>query len=114
MLAETWQEEFRGKKATLLFSAVAAKDVSGILALLSPLAEQIHICPVDTPRAVSPEELAAALPEGAPPHHCHASFDAALKAAMDSDCPLLIAGSLFLVGEAKAALQGGSFQSSTQ
>ena len=96
------------------FSAVAAKDVSGILHLLSPLAGRIHICPVDTPRAVPPEELAAALPEGAPPHVCHPSLEEALKAALESEDPLLIAGSLFLVGEAKAALQGGSFQSSTQ
>lgn len=114
VLAETWREEFRDRKATLLFSAVAAKDVSGILDLLSPLAGRIHICPVDTPRAVPPEELAAALPEGAPPHVCHPSLEEALKAALESEDPLLIAGSLFLVGEAKAALQGGSFQSSTQ
>ncbi|QJE98332.1 bifunctional folylpolyglutamate synthase/dihydrofolate synthase [Luteolibacter luteus] len=114
VLAETWREEFRDKKATLLFSAVAAKDVSGILEFLSPLAVHIHICPVDTPRAVPPEELAAALPEGAPPHTCHASFNDALKVALEGEGPLLIAGSLFLVGEAKAALQGGSFQSSTQ
>jgi dihydrofolate synthase/folylpolyglutamate synthase len=114
VLVETWREEFRGRKATLLFSAVAAKDVSGILGLLGPLAEHIHICPVDTPRAVPPEELAAALSEGAPPHTCHGSLDEALQAALQGGGPLLIAGSLFLVGEAKAALQGGSFQSSTQ
>lgn len=114
VLAETWHEQFKGRKATLLFSAVAAKDIAGILAPLSPLAERIHICPVDTPRAVPSEELAAALPEGAPPHVCHASFDEAIKAALESEEPVLIAGSLFLVGEAKAALQGGNFQSSTQ
>lgn len=114
VLAETWHEVFRDRKATLLFSAVAAKDVSGILAVLSPLAARIHICPVDTPRAVPAEELATALPEGAAPHSCHASFDEALKAALESEGPLLIAGSLFLIGEAKAALQGGTFQSSTQ
>ena len=114
VLAETWREEFRGRKATLLFSAVAAKDVSGILSLLSPLAERIHICPVDTPRAVPSEELATALPEGAPAHVCHADFASALAAALEGEGPVLIAGSLFLVGEAKAVLQGGSFQSSTQ
>ena len=114
VLASTWKEQFGAKKATLVFSAVAAKDITGILALLAPLAEIIHICPVDTPRAVAPEELAAALPSGAPPHVCHPTFDAALAAAMSGQGIILIAGSLFLVGEAKAALQGGSFQSSTQ
>jgi dihydrofolate synthase/folylpolyglutamate synthase len=114
VLVSTWKEEFGSRKATLLFSAVAAKDISGILALLAPLAETIHICPVDTPRAVAPEELSAALPAGAPPHVCHPSFDAALAAAMAGEGIILIAGSLFLVGEAKAFLQGGSFQASTQ
>ena len=114
VLAETWREQFGAKKATLVFSAVAAKDIAGILEVLSPLAERIHICPVDTPRAVPSEELAAGLPDSAPPHECHASFDAALAAALTGDAPVLVAGSLFLVGEAKARLQGGSFQSSTQ
>ncbi|WP_035614785.1 folylpolyglutamate synthase/dihydrofolate synthase family protein [Haloferula sp. BvORR071] len=115
VLAETWREQFRQRKATLLFSAVAAKDVRGILALLAPLAEKIHICPVDTLRVVPAEELAAQLPEGAPPHVCYSSFEAAWQAVLEEEGgPLLIAGSLFLVGEAKAKLEGGKFQSSTQ
>jgi dihydrofolate synthase/folylpolyglutamate synthase len=116
VLASTWKEQFGSRKATLVFSAVAAKDIAGILALLAPLAEIIHICPVDTPRAAPPEELAAALPPGAPPHVCHPTFEAAFAAAMASEGEqtILIAGSLFLVGEAKAFLQGGTFQPSTQ
>ena len=114
VLASTWKEQFGTRKATLVFSAVAAKDIPGILALLAPLAEVIYICPVDTPRAVAPEELAAALPVGAPPHICHPTFAAAIAAAMTGEGTILIAGSLFLVGEAKAFLQGGSFQASTQ
>lgn len=114
VLAQTWREQFRERKAILIFSAVAAKDVSGILAVLAPLASRIHLCPVDTLRALSAEELAASLPADSPPHECHASFDAAFSAALSGEGPILIAGSLFLVGEAKARLQGGVFQSSTQ
>ena len=114
VLAETWREKYREQKATLVFSAVAAKDVSGMLASLVPLAARIHLCPVDTPRAVPAEELAASLPAKAPPHECHATFNAAFAAALESEGPILVAGSLFLVGEAKARLQGGVFQSSTQ
>jgi dihydrofolate synthase/folylpolyglutamate synthase len=114
VLAQTWREQFRERKAILIFSAVAAKDVSGILALLAPLASRIHLCPVDTLRALSAEELAASLPAEAAPHECHASFDTAFSAALSGEGPILIAGSLFLIGEAKARLQGGVFQSSTQ
>lgn len=114
VLANTWREQYCDRKAVLVFSAVAAKDVSGILALLVPVASRIHFCPVDTPRALPAEELAASLPAGAPPYECHTGFDAAFDAAMLAEGPILVAGSLFLVGEAKARLQGGNFQPSMQ
>jgi dihydrofolate synthase/folylpolyglutamate synthase len=114
VLAETWRQQFGERKATLLFSAVAAKDIAGILELLAPLAERIHLCPVDTPRATPTAELAAALPADAPPVTEHPNFDAAVKAALAGKSPVLIAGSLFLVGEAKAWLEGGEFQASMQ
>ena len=114
VLAAAWRERFGERKAALVFSAVAAKDVAGILSLLAPLAESIHLCPVDTPRAVSPAELAAFLPAGAPAPVLHGSFDAAFEAASAGVAPLLVAGSLYLVGEAKARLDGGVFQGLTQ
>ena len=114
VLANTWREQYCDRKAVLVFSAVAAKDVSGILALLVPVASRIHFCPVDTPRALPVEEIAASLPAGAPPYECHTGFDAAFDAAMLAEGPILVAGSLFLVGEAKARLQGGNFQPSMQ
>lgn len=114
VLAATWRERFAERKATLVFSAVAAKDVAGILAPLVPLAERIHLCPVDTPRALPPEELAGHLPAGAPVPRLHGSFEEAFAAALAESSPLLVAGSLFLVGEAKARLDGGVFQGLTQ
>jgi dihydrofolate synthase/folylpolyglutamate synthase len=114
VLAATWRMRFPGKKPTLVFSAVAAKDIAGILEILAPLAARILLCPVDTPRAVSADELAACLPEGAPPHERHDHFTAAYAAAKAHDDPVLVAGSLFLVGEARAYLTGGAFQSSAQ
>lgn len=114
VLAATWRERFAGRKATLVFSAVAAKDVAGILAPLAPLAESIHLCPVDTPRALSPRELAGHLPDDAPVPRLHGNFDDAFAAALAEGPPVLVAGSLFLVGEAKARLEGGVFQGLTQ
>jgi len=114
VLAETWRGEFRDKKATLVFSAVAAKDIAGILAEIAPLAEVIHICPVDTPRAEPPESLASYLPAGAAPQVLHPSFDEAFAAALAEEGPVLVAGSLYLVGEARARLAGGVFQACTQ
>jgi dihydrofolate synthase/folylpolyglutamate synthase len=113
-LAETWNIEFPGAKPNLVFSAVEAKDIDGMLRLLAPLASRIFLCPVDTPRAVSADALAAHLPADAPPHELHDSFDAAYQAASARGGAILIAGSLFLVGEARARLLGAVFQTSSQ
>jgi len=114
VLAETWQARFAGKKGALVFSAVAAKNIAGILEILAPLAERVFLCPVATPRAVAPEELAACLPENAPPHACFPCFADAYAAARAGGAPVLVAGSLFLVGEARACLTGGFFQACSQ
>jgi len=114
VLAATWRQSFGEKKPSLIFSAVGGKDIRGILEILAPLVARILLCPVDSPRAVSPEELATQLPADAPPHATFASFQAAFAAAEGTDNPILIAGSLFLVGEARAFLTNGEFQVSSQ
>jgi len=114
VLAETWHEQYPLEKATLIFSAVMAKDVSGILASLAPLAGDICFCPIDTPRAMSTADLVAALPDHRLPYQCFDSFQDALTAASKSGRRILVAGSLFLAGEARAALTGGHFQTSEQ
>jgi dihydrofolate synthase/folylpolyglutamate synthase len=114
VLAATWRERFGHQKAALVFSAVAAKDIAGILAELAPLAAEIYICAVDTPRAVTPLEIAGHLPASAPPHQCHERFPEAFAAARASGLPVLVAGSLFLAGEARAFLTGAVFQGCSQ
>lgn len=113
-LVDTWSETFGGEKAVLVFSAVAGKDCQAILSQLCQIAAKIHFCPVDTPRAMSSSDLRDFLPEDFRDGFCHDSFSAAFDAALSDEGPILIAGSLFLIGEAKAQLQGGDFQSSTQ
>jgi dihydrofolate synthase/folylpolyglutamate synthase len=114
VLAATWHERFPEKKASLVFSAVAGKEIEKILEILLPLTERIFLCPVDTPRALTAEEIATHLPPGAAPHETFPSFKQAFAAASAGDHPVLVAGSLFLVGEARALLTEGNFQSSSQ
>ena len=114
VLAATWKEKFPEQRPTLIFSAVAAKDVAGILGILSPIASRIHFCPVDSPRALPTDELAACLKSPTPPSQAFESFAAAFTAAAALDSPILVAGSLFLVGEARAMLLGETFQPCTQ
>ncbi len=114
VLAATWQATHPAQKAALIFSAVEGKDIAGILEILAPLAAKIFLCPVDTPRAVSSAELAKHLPASSPPHQGFDSFQEAYVAASAHGAPVLIAGSLFLVGEARAYLTAGKFQPSSQ
>lgn len=113
-LADTWREMYRDEKATLIFGAVSAKDIRGVLKLLSPIAARILFCPVDSPRATPIEELVAALPDEAPPHSSHEDLKSAIQAAKTHDQPTLIAGSLFLVGAARALFTQGDYQVSEQ
>ncbi len=113
-LVATWHERFPGVKASLVFSSVAGKDIEKTLEILAPLAERIFLCPVDTPRAITAEEIASHLPPDAPPHQTFPSFGPAFAAASAGEHPVLVAGSLFLVGEARALLTDGNFQSSSQ
>lgn len=114
MLAATWRHTFPGRKAALVFSAVDGKDIDGILQILAPLASRIFLCPVATPRAVAPGQLVGHLPAAAPPHEVFESFEGAFNAATAQEDPVLVAGSLFLVGEARAWLTAGEFRSSSQ
>ena len=114
VLAATWRGNFPGKKAALVFSAVAGKDIAGILGVLAPLASAIFFCPVNTPRAMPVAQLPDFLSADAPPYQLFRTLEAALAAATAHGDPVLVAGSLFLVGEAKALLTDGGFQPSLQ
>jgi dihydrofolate synthase/folylpolyglutamate synthase len=111
-LAETWREEFGDGKATLIFGAMRDKDVAGVLAALSPIAARVLVVAVQNARACTPEDLCeisrgvnAALP-------CAASdsLSAALVSAEAHPERILIAGSLFLIGEALAHFDPASIQ----
>jgi dihydrofolate synthase/folylpolyglutamate synthase len=113
VLRETWIEEYGEGVGTLIFGAVESKDVSGILAELAGLNARMIFCKVSTMRGLPTEELVKSLPDGAEAE-CSANFSEALVAARKDGGTILVAGSLFLVGEARAELLGGDFLASAQ
>ncbi|MEP2777144.1 MAG: Mur ligase family protein [Luteolibacter sp.] len=115
VLRETWLAEYGASVGTLVFGAVESKDVTGILELLCGLNQRMIFCKVGTMRGLPTEELVKALPAGmAEAVVCYENFGEAMTAARGYAEPVLVAGSLFLVGEARAALLGGEFLSSSQ
>jgi dihydrofolate synthase/folylpolyglutamate synthase len=96
----------------LVFGAMADKDVEAMAGELLPRVRRALFVPAGTDRAASPEELlrrAGALSSRA--HGCGGAAEAlrSLLAAPSSE-PIIVAGSLYLVGEARGLLLSGEFQ----
>jgi dihydrofolate synthase/folylpolyglutamate synthase len=98
-----------GRPVELVFGVLADKDHAGMLRALAPAARRLHLVAPATPRARAAAELhARALALGADAD-LHASLEDALacarRAAADGAL-VCVAGSLYLVGEARALLEG--------
>ncbi len=115
VLKETWQSEVGKVQGTLIFGVVESKDVTGILSELSGLTSSVIFCKVNTPRGVSVADLLQSLPASFPTvPETASSLSSALVIARKHSGPVLIAGSLFLIGEARALLLEDNFQPSLQ
>ncbi len=103
-LAQTWREVHGEEKPVLILGAMADKDIAGVCEALAPLAFRICCVPVVNPRSATAEALAEIMRPFAPGIEIttHAGLAAALECARDAR--VLLAGSLFLVGEALAHL----------
>jgi dihydrofolate synthase/folylpolyglutamate synthase len=103
--------ESTGLKADLVFGAMADKDVEAMAAVLGPRVRRIRLVPAGSPRAATPPELArrfaGARPDAAP----SPSLAAALAELLGdpSTESIIVAGSLYLVGEARKRLLSGRF-----
>jgi dihydrofolate synthase/folylpolyglutamate synthase len=114
-LAETWKEAFGEKRCRLVFGALADKDPGAVLAELAPLASEILLVPVASPRSEDPRKLAESVKGYSGIIHTLTSLREVFvnrekgegNPSFPSGCPILLTGSLFLVGEALVILSGG-------
>ncbi len=104
-LAQTWREQFGSRQATVILALMRDKDADGVAAALAPLMARGFAVAARNPRAHSAESLCAIVARHA---SCEAmpSLAAALQRAREFPEPILIGGSLYLVGEALALLRG--------
>jgi dihydrofolate synthase/folylpolyglutamate synthase len=105
-LAATWRGEFGDDKATLILGILADKDAPGVVAALLPIASRVICAPVRSPRALPPAELAALVRVQSPNASVNftETLGGAIAEARASANRILIAGSLFLAGEALARI----------
>ena len=106
-LAETLRAS--GERPALIAAVSADKDVAAIAAALAPVVRAVVATRYRQDRAMPPPELAAvfAAAAGAPAAVAAApDLAAAIAVAAVYGAPIVIAGSLFLVGEARTLLLG--------
>lgn len=118
VLAQTWREQFPNEKADIIFGAVAGKDTAAVLRELAPIAACWHFTGFESPRALTPEalrEMWDGLGLEARAVTTHARVADALK-TVNLEGRVLIAGSLYLAGEALALLENKAeaFEKSAQ
>lgn len=98
-------------RVDLVFGGLADKDLAGVFAPLAARSRRVVLAPPPSPRAPTPAALAARL--GRRAEEAFPDLAAALRAvdaaSRDGDeTPILVAGSLFLVGAALALLESGA------
>jgi dihydrofolate synthase/folylpolyglutamate synthase len=106
-LAASLRALYPGRPVELVLGVLADKDHAGILAALAPVARRLHVVTPSSPRARPADELAAAASPFGAEAHTHASVAEAIACARScaGDGALVcVAGSLYLVGEARGLL----------
>jgi len=115
-LIATWQQQFGGEKAHLIFGAVAGKEHAASLPLLAPIVSGVTFVTVDSLRAVPAADLEKTWQAAVPgiPSTIALTLAEALRFPTADAARRLLCGSLYLCGEALSLAQGGGFEASAQ
>lgn len=97
---------------TLIFSCLRDKPVAEMAQILFPLFERVVLAPIHTARAASMEDLLAAARATGTPAIAAESVSEAVRLAREEghDIPVVISGSVYLVGEARSLIVNGERQ----
>ena len=98
---------YPGRPVELVFGVLADKDHEGMLRALGPAVRGLHLAAPASPRARSPGSYLALATACAPRADAHASLPEALgcaRARAVDGAVVAVAGSLYLVGEARSLL----------
>lgn len=98
---------YPGRPVEMVFGVLADKDHLGMLRALAPRVRRLHLASPDSPRARAPEsyrDFAVSLGYGVDQHPDCASALACARASAGGKGLVCVAGSLYLVGEARRLL----------
>jgi dihydrofolate synthase / folylpolyglutamate synthase len=104
-LVATWHDTIGERPGTVILGMGADKDARDFLLALRSIVGRLIVTRANSPRAVDAATIAAAADAMGIPYTIQASVVEALAAARQGEeGPLLVTGSLFVVGEAREAL----------
>ena len=106
VLVATWREVFGHVKARLVFGVLSDKDASALLHLLRTIADEVCLVPVAGARGTSVDELRPIAEAAGFPAVYTSTIEEVLAKERQDSTPVLVTGSLFLVGEVLALLEG--------
>lgn len=112
-LAQYLTLHFNDRKITMIIGILNDKPYEAMLKLLLPKASRLIVTQAKINRALSPERIAATARKLVSDIHVIPDVGNAIRYAMDTAAPqslTLVAGSLYVVGEAKAAFENTSVQ----
>jgi dihydrofolate synthase/folylpolyglutamate synthase len=112
-LVEYVRTELEGRPLALVYASMRDKAIEEIADLLFPCAAQIYLTQTAQPRAATPDEILSRVGARLPASKILAEPDpiqalAAARRAVSTDGVVLAAGSLFLVGAIKQALDSST------
>jgi dihydrofolate synthase/folylpolyglutamate synthase len=112
-LVQTWKEYHRGRTPTVIFGGLKDKSLSEMLEALSQIAARFFLVPVQNDRGANPRHLQT---PGHLPREVFSDVRTAITMARQLDDPILVTGSLYLVGEVLAWVDPGfgTFEKSQQ
>jgi dihydrofolate synthase / folylpolyglutamate synthase len=103
-------DEYIKQPITMIFGAMRDKPLDQLAEILFPKACDLILTGIDNPRAASPEELKAAMPNVLEPSRIHEASSPAealrrARAITQPDDLIVVTGSLYLIGETQKILQ---------
>ncbi len=103
-LAQTWRAVYGGRRPIAVFGCLADRDPREVTAPMRDIVASWHTAAPQSPRRLSAEDAAAVV--GGTPHESPwAALLAALRQAEADGSPVLCFGSLYLIGELRAAMR---------
>jgi dihydrofolate synthase/folylpolyglutamate synthase len=101
-LARYLETYYSGRRRWMIFGVMRDKAVAEMAQILLPLADELILTAADSPRSLPPEELAGLAGRGRAVPNIRSALEL-LAREVAADDAIIITGSLFLVGEARAA-----------